>query len=434
MTNPVLALQSHDLEVLEVICHLLVAEAEGPLHVDVLPHLRSLRDVGGRQLCSHRGGLSAALPIVVPTAILPLVLIIAFPSLLPATVYPSALRPALLGLQELPDTAALLPEAGVAMLGSGARLVVDTLGIALALGGPRAALGLAVSRHVSDGEARLATIRGADDLGMGIALLHAFWILLPNQRAILEVLSQNHALLISLQHDVGAVLRARSLLCALYALHVLRHLRDPLLHLELLAHPDRGRKDCSDDLLFAWLLGGAHFEAALPIDPERHAILGGLREGDCGRLQILKEHGLPRVASQVHGRGHPCAARNLEGWCPRGWKEGAGLARREVLAEKVLLPLRPHCLLRFQEATQIVHISGGRVRRHEAIALASPVRKVGVEDALEQVPVLFLHRCDGGGGQGRPEGIADGEVTTQGAPAPTAHRPVGLGILGDLCR
>mmetsp|Transcript_97273 Transcript_97273/g.302897 ORF Transcript_97273/g.302897 Transcript_97273/m.302897 type:complete len:418 (+) Transcript_97273:1331-2584(+) len=75
---------------------------------------------------------------------------------------------------------------------------------------------------------------------------------------------------------------------------------------------------------------------------------------------------------------------------PRGWELGARVADDEALAEEVRLPLPLDLRLLLHQLLQLAHVPGAGVRAHEELTLGASVGEAGVEDPLQEGPLLVL--------------------------------------------
>mmetsp|Transcript_60892 Transcript_60892/g.130904 ORF Transcript_60892/g.130904 Transcript_60892/m.130904 type:complete len:228 (-) Transcript_60892:596-1279(-) len=172
-------------------------------------------------------------------------------------------------------------------------------------------------------------------------------------------------------------------------------------------------EDRANDFLALRLLRRSELKGAELVHTESDSILGPLVE--CGhhrRHDGLKHVRLSLVvrARMQHTLRRSLLLRNFDGSLPRRGKQGARIINCKGAAEEVLCPLLPHIGLLLHQGKQPLQVLTARVRRDETVTLVAPVRKLGVEDLIEEALVLLsesrLSIADV-----RPESIAHGNAS-----------------------
>mmetsp|Transcript_51805 Transcript_51805/g.165842 ORF Transcript_51805/g.165842 Transcript_51805/m.165842 type:complete len:216 (-) Transcript_51805:357-1004(-) len=101
--------------------------------------------------------------------------------------------------------------------------------------------------------------------------------------------------------------------------------------------------------------------------------------------------------------------RDLQRRRPGGREKRAGVVRSKLAAEEVLHPPLPQQLLLLHEAAQGLEVGRAGHGWHETLGLLAAVGEAGVEDRLQQAPLLRRQPGASTGSEAPPEGAAGGE-------------------------
>mmetsp|Transcript_62105 Transcript_62105/g.192399 ORF Transcript_62105/g.192399 Transcript_62105/m.192399 type:complete len:409 (-) Transcript_62105:333-1559(-) len=269
---------------------------------------------------------------------------------------------------------------------------------ALGCGAEAPMLRLPAPLRVEDGEAQVGAICGASDLRKGVPRLQVLRVSHPSG-LVADLLGHYEITHGCLEDHVEADVSGwpLRLLRLLGGLHKLRGPRDRLVLLvrevacgALRRALHAAGEDHPDPLFAVMLLDGAHLQTANLVDPELGAVLRGLAEDWRHCLEHLLQPGTV-VHAGVQLTGH-LAIRDAGGRDPGGREERTGGFPLEGSAEEVLLLPLADCLLLGDQGPQRLDVLRRGVRRHEEVAVHSPVREDRVEQPPEQTNILHIER------------------------------------------
>mmetsp|Transcript_7778 Transcript_7778/g.19779 ORF Transcript_7778/g.19779 Transcript_7778/m.19779 type:complete len:337 (+) Transcript_7778:776-1786(+) len=171
----------------------------------------------------------------------------------------------------------------------------------------------------------------------------------------------------------------------------------------------------ADSLNIVQIQNAAHLQSSEAVDPELHPVLRVLVEHRGRPLQQVPEDGLvpelgPFLEPSARGRGR-LAVQDFEGGGPGPREKRACAIHGEITTQKVILALLQNKLFLLGQVPQLVHVAEVGDRGHKTAALGAPVRELRVENAPQEVPVLFFQAGRMFAIHHIPKGIAEDKAT-----------------------